>query len=105
MLVVFTSPAFYDITMFGDIAENLIKMMGHSGSIPGAIGADDILLALERLQGAIETEAENPAPRLETRENEEEEEEQVNLSHRAYPLMEMLKAAAEQETSIRWYKK
>lgn len=105
MLIVFTSPAFYNITMFGDIAEQLIRMMGHSGAIPGALGADDIPRALEQLQGAVRSAEQQPAPEQQDEDEEGEEDEDVSLSHRAYPLIEMLKAAAEEKTTIRWYKK
>jgi len=49
MLVKFTTNAYADITMFGDIALTMLKMMGHSGTVPGAILAADIPAALSRL--------------------------------------------------------
>jgi hypothetical protein len=54
MLVTFTSKAYADITMFGDIAVTLLKMMGHSGTVPGAILAADLPAALSRLTAAID---------------------------------------------------
>lgn len=104
MLVVFTSKAFYDITMFGDVAEQLIKMMGHSGAIPGAVGADDVPAALERLQGKIKSEEAKPRTERDT-EQEDKEEEHVSLSNRAFPLIEMLTAAAEEHAGVMWYAK
>ncbi|MFV1973803.1 MAG: DUF1840 domain-containing protein, partial [Thiohalobacterales bacterium] len=50
MLVTFTCSAYADITMFGDVAVQLLKMMGHSGTVPGAFRAEDIPVALEKLQ-------------------------------------------------------
>jgi hypothetical protein len=41
MLVTFTTEAYADITMFGDVAVALLKMMGHSGTVPSAIRAED----------------------------------------------------------------
>jgi hypothetical protein len=35
MIVTFRSKAHADIMMFGDIAVNLLKLMGHSGTVPG----------------------------------------------------------------------
>ena len=105
MLITFTSPAFYDITMFGDVARQLIKMMGHSGTIPSAIGADDIPAALERLQGAVKTEEAKPETDRRTGDEDDEEEEPVSLSNRAFPLIEMLSAAAAQHASVMWYEK
>ena len=34
MLVTFTTNAYADITMFGDVALAMLKMMGHSGTVP-----------------------------------------------------------------------
>lgn len=104
MLVVFTSKAFYDITMFGDVAEHLIKMMGHSGSVPGAIGADEIPAALERLKGEVKTE--DARPKADRHDDEDDkDEEPVTLSNRAFPLIEMLTAASQEHCSIMWYAK
>ena len=47
MLITFKSDAYADIIMFGDIAERLLKMMGHSGTVPSAILADDVPAALD----------------------------------------------------------
>jgi len=40
MLVTFTTKTYSDITMFGDIALDLLKRMGHSATVPGAVKAD-----------------------------------------------------------------
>ena len=54
MLLVFKSDAYADIIMFGDVAQQLLKMMGHSGTVPSAIQADDVPAALERLKRSLE---------------------------------------------------
>ncbi|MEP6606140.1 MAG: DUF1840 domain-containing protein, partial [Nitrosospira sp.] len=56
MLLTFKSDAYADITMFGDVAQQLLKMMGHSGTVPGAILAKDVPTVLDRLTRAIDTE-------------------------------------------------
>ena len=48
MLVTFKSDAYADIMMFGDAAHRLLKMMGHSGTLPSAILAEDVPAALDR---------------------------------------------------------
>ena len=53
MLVTFRTSAYANITMFGDVAVRLLKMMGHSGTVPSAIRADDVPAALERLKAAL----------------------------------------------------
>jgi hypothetical protein len=59
MLVTFTTKAYADITMLGDVAIAMLKMMGHSGTVPGAIRAEEVPEALSRLTAAID--AKKPA--------------------------------------------
>ena len=42
MIVTFKTKPYADITMFGDVAIHLLKLMGHSGTVPGAIVAEDV---------------------------------------------------------------
>ncbi len=53
MLVTFRCRSYASVTMFGDIALQLIKMMGHSGTIPGSIGEQDVPQALAKLKAAL----------------------------------------------------
>ena len=46
MLVTFSSPAYANVTMFGDIALHLLKLTGRRQSAPGALLAEDIPSAL-----------------------------------------------------------
>ena len=103
MLVTFTCKAHGDFTMFGDVAEHLITLMGHSGTIPSAIAAKDIPASLDRLKKAI---AANKEEEIEKEANEDEDDDapRTTLAIRAFPLIEMLTAAAEAECSIMWYK-
>lgn len=99
MLVTFTTPAYANITMFGDVALHLLKLMGHSATVPGALLAEDIPAALQRLETAIEAERQSPEPDPgETGEDEDA----VSLTHRALPLIELLKAASKRKTNVMW---
>ena len=102
MLVTFRTSAYANIIMFGDIAVTLLKMMGHSGTVPSAIRADDVPAALERLKAAIEKDktAGGSAPRV-GHENDAEEP-PVSLAHRAFPLIELLEAAANRKCDVMW---
>jgi len=101
MLVTFSTPAYADITMFGDVAVRMLKMMGHSETVPGAILAEDVQASLERLQAAIETEQQLPEPE---KPGDEDEEPAVSFSHRALPLIELLEAAAKANDNVMWSK-
>ena len=102
MLVTFTCPAYADITMFGDVAIRLLRLMGHSGTVPSALNAVDIQPALERLEAALESEAGSQAPSQST--GHDEDEPVVGLGHRALPLVELLKAAARARCNVIWDK-
>jgi hypothetical protein len=97
MLVKFDSDA-GAITMFGDVAVTLLKMMGQSGVIPGAILAADIPAAVERLKQAVEEQALHPRARP----NDEKEEPNVSLRQRAFPLVELLERAAKRGADVIW---
>lgn len=97
MLVTFTTKAYANITMFGDVAVTLLKMMGHSGTVPGAILAADVPAALSRLTAAIDK------TRTETSiDDDEEEDTPVSLTTRALPLVDLLTAVAQQNSDVMW---
>lgn len=56
MLVTFSTDAHADVTMFSDVALIMLEMMEHSKTVPGAIMATDIPMALDRLKSAINAE-------------------------------------------------
>ena len=97
MLVTFTTDAYADITMFGDVALNMLKMMGHSATVPGAILAEDIPGALTLLIAAIDAgKTLPPAADIDA------EEPEVSMSNRALPLINLLKAAAKAKSNVMW---
>jgi len=101
MLVTFRTKAWGNITMFGDVAVALLKLMGHSGTVPSAILARDVPAALQRLKERLAAgafvEVEKPQD-----DGEDEKQPAVGLRTRAYPLLELLAAAAEQECDVLW---
>lgn len=87
-----------NITMFGDTALHMIKLMGHSEAVPGAILAKDLPSALNRLKTALSTEKTTPL----INENDDEEETTVSITHRALPLVNLLDAAARTGCDLMW---
>jgi hypothetical protein len=102
MLVTFSTPVYANITMFGDVAIRLLKLMGHSGTVPGALLAEDVQPALERLRAGVKVEGASPGS-TESAEGEDGEE-VVSLAHRALPLIELLAAAAKANRNVMWDK-
>ena len=97
MLVTFTTDAYADITLFGDVALTLLKMMGHSATVPGAILAADVPVALSRLTAAIDAEKLSPSV-----EDKDGDEPSVSLAHRGLPLINLLAAAAKSGCNVMW---
>ena len=97
MLVKFRSDA-GDMTMFGDVGVALLKMMGQTGALPGALLAKDVPAALERLKrGAAVAPVPSPGP-----EPERDDEPRVSLRQRAFPLVELLERCVKMNCDVIW---
>lgn len=99
MLVTFTCRAYADITMFGNVATQLLKIMGYSNPQQGAILADKVPQALARLKQGM-GDVKTPPDAIPQR--HEEEERPVSLTHRALPLIELLAAAKKDNCDVMW---
>lgn len=99
MLVTFSTSRYSDIMLFGDVAKQLLQLMGHSGTIPGAILADDVPKALQGLQQGLKSPT---SP--ESTEQTEAEAEPINISlnKRALPLIELLQSAIQNHSDVMW---
>jgi len=84
--------------MFGEVAVNLLRLMGQSGAIPGAILSPDIPAALERLRGGVSGHTEKPP----ARNRDDESEPPVSLRNRAVPLIDLLERAAKSGADVTW---
>jgi hypothetical protein len=107
MLVRF-STRFGQLTMFGDAATRLLKLLGHSGTIPGAIVAADLPAALARLQAGLAKDGDEPAPEPGSTPATAQEIDAdprratITLRTRAVPLIEMIETAIRQESDLMW---
>lgn len=102
MLITFETKAYANITMFGDVATALLKRMGHSGNVPGALMADDVPAALARLKAAVQAEPDALLEPANAPASDGEDGEHVSLAHRALPLIELLTAAAAEHENVMW---
>ncbi|MGF1703674.1 DUF1840 domain-containing protein [Photobacterium makurazakiensis] len=112
MLVTFKCKASGNIMMFGDVAKQMLQMMGYCENIPGAIDAEDVTGALNKLKAALskiqelELKAEQNAKQdIDIDDlNTIDVEPVVNLVRRAYPLIEMLELAKKENCHVMWDK-
>jgi len=97
MLITFKTNAHAGITMFEDVALGMLKMMGHSETVPGAILAEDVPVALSRLTASIEADKGSPPV-----DNNDPDEPAISMAHRASPLIDLLSAAAKAGDNVMW---
>ncbi len=85
----------------GDIAVQLLKAMGHSGTVPSAILPRDIPDALARLKAAVDA---SPGTGTESSESDDSvrSEAHISLQRRAFPLIDLLTRAAASGTEVIW---
>ncbi|AXT73028.1 DUF1840 domain-containing protein [Vibrio sp. dhg] len=105
MLITFRCKSHANVTMFGDIGLQLIKMMGHSGTVPGAILSPDIPEALSKLTFSLAAESTAAQKNTSATGDDEEEalsEQVVSLNLRAAPLIELLKSAIDAQCDVMW---
>ncbi len=95
--VTFKTKAYANILMLGDVAIKMLEMMGYGTSIPGAIDSDDLPDALRNLEQALAK-----IPRQDEPVDDEEDQVAVSLHNRAIPLLELLRAAINDKTFMRW---
>jgi len=98
MLITFKTKAYADITMFGDVGKQLLKMMGMSGTVPGALKPEDLPAALENLETAL---ARIPR-KVEPAGDDDDDQPRVGLHTRAGPLLDLLRAAIAADKHVRW---
>jgi hypothetical protein len=94
------------LTMHGDAAVVLLKAMGHSGTVPGAILAADLPEGLARLRRKLAEDAGAPSPPPASRADDDEEEREreppVTLRMRAVPFIDMVETAIRRGSDLMW---
>jgi hypothetical protein len=108
-LVVFRSKAAGEIFMFAETAQRLLQIIGKDEGGRGVIRADEVADALQRLIDAVEQEKaalqqEQARRELDERAGNAHSERQlpITLAQRAFPLIEMLRAAQRKRVDVTW---
>lgn len=97
MLVTFKTDSYPNITMFGNDAQTMLKMMGHSGAVPGSIRAEEVSKSLGMLKSSIAASKNLPPVNAESA-----DEPVVSIAHRGMPLIELLTAADRANDYVMW---
>lgn len=98
MLITFKTKAYANITMFGDVGRKMLEMMAFGTTVPGAINAEDVPVALANLTAALDKIPQQVEPAGDATDDQPA----VSLHLRAVPLVELLQAAIAEETFVRW---
>jgi len=106
-LVIFRSKAAADITMFAENARRIFEIIGRPESARGVITAEQVPDALQRLTAAVEQEKAQHREALADAGNDEpgskvSQARGVTFSQRAFPLIEMLRAAQKKNADVTW---
>lgn len=111
MLITFTSKAAPEVLMYQDHAKRILDLL-HKDSERGVITAAETPRAVEVLEKEIsesrlhqpsnEVQRDVHAHRRDQEDTDHEEVQAVTFSTRAYPLLEMLRAARDQGRDVMW---
>jgi Domain of unknown function (DUF1840) len=109
MLIKFTT-RFGQLLMQGEPALALLRLAGHSGTVPSAVLEADLPAFLARLRSGLELHGEEyspaPAPAAAANDAESDQEDPrerpIKLRLRAVPFVEMIETAIRQHADLMW---
>ena len=110
-LIVFRSKAAGEIFMFAETARRIFDIIGKAEAARGVITAEQVPQALARLVAAVDEEKEQikaaqqqheEAARRGEGEDAAAAARAITLGQRAYPLIEMLRAAQKKKVDVTW---
>ncbi|MFK8078409.1 MAG: DUF1840 domain-containing protein [Granulosicoccus sp.] len=105
MLVTFKTSSYADITMFGEAAVSLLKLMGQSGNVPGALLAADLPDALKTLHDGLDklrAEGGESVSSDISKHDDDDASPPVALHTRAGPLISLLESAIAANENVQW---
>lgn len=102
VFVTFHTPAWGRVTLAGEIAIALLKLAGHSGTVPGAILGRDVPAALARLERGLAAGVVDVAGSPPVTEDGEDAAPVVAVPVRAFPLLQLLAAAGRASRDVMW---
>jgi len=106
------STRYGQLLMHGEPAVALVRLGGHSGTVPSAVLAADLPAFATKLRAGLELHGDDlsPAPTTTAEagrgedEDEEPRERPIKLRLRAVPLLDMIETAVRQKSDLVWEK-
>lgn len=93
-MIIFKTKHHADVMMYDQPARNLIRLMGRSDTVPGALTPDEVPNAYATLKTALSTASANSGDRW--------DDDSVSLSHRGTPLLHLLQNAIQENEHVIW---
>lgn len=100
MIVTFKSKASGDVIMFGDVAHQLMRIMGKDADAKGIITPEQLPDAIAALKAAIAGDRANG--RTPEDEDQPVAAQRVTLAQRAIPLLELLEWSQKKGVPVTW---
>ena len=106
MLITFKSKAAGDVLMFGDVAQQLLGVIGKPADGQGIVTVEQLPAAIARLRQAVAQSKAQARPRDEETGSERTppggERIVVSLAQRAVPLLELFEHSLKAKTPVTW---
>jgi hypothetical protein len=103
------STGYGQLLMQGEPAVTLVRLGGHSGTVPSAVLAGDLPAFAAKLRAGLELHGDEPSPAPaaeETRRPEDDDdrprEQAIKLRLRAVPLLDMIDTALQHKSDLVW---
>jgi hypothetical protein len=109
MLVKFAT-RYGQIVLLGESATTLLRLGGHSGSVPGAVLSADLGEFLRRLRQGLDAQGDSPSPAIavdaqpDADEDDSVEVMPVTLRTRAVPFLDLVETAIARGSDLMWEK-
>lgn len=100
MLITFKSTASAPVQMFGNVALQLLELMGRQPKTPGAFYAEDVAAALAQLQLELSLQPSEQIPASADLQGDNPA--SIPLRNRALPLIELMQAAVREQKGVSW---
>lgn len=104
MLVTFKCGVCADVMMFGEVAKQMMQIIGKTLGPRGVITVEQMPDAIARLRQAIEEERRLRAagPAAGADDGEDDQRERIGIAQRALPLIELLECSLREEVAVTW---
>ncbi len=107
MIYEFKSRATGSVVMLQPVAERLLEIIGKAPGPAGIVTVAQLPEAIRRLEAAVAAERAQPAASAAPQPSDDTQEgpdpaARISLTQRAWPLIEMMKAAATAERDVTW---